>query len=81
MKVSELITKLQELDPECHVVLSSDDEGNSYRLLHAIEDNSAYILEGRYAVEVGIHVLTPELQKAGYSEEDVVKGKPCIVLF
>jgi hypothetical protein len=79
MKIKELIANLQKLDPNCDVVLSSDNEGNSYRLLSTISDNSTYTRDA-HIIEVGLGKLTPSLQKMGYTQEDVLDGKPCIIL-
>ena len=74
MKVKELIEKLQAVDPDLLVVMSSDAEGNGF---HPLED----ALTGGYADgEVGLLELTDELKKAGYSEEDV-RGEPAMVLW
>lgn len=79
MKVKQLIKRLQRLNPNDDVVLSSDDEGNSYRLLNSICDNSTYTKDG-YNIEVGLGKLTPELKEGGYTEEDVLAGNKCIIL-
>lgn len=76
MKVKELIEELKKLDPEKLVVMSSDGEGNSYDVLYQIDDDSMYKDN-----EVGLAKLTPELEEEGYSEDDVIEGEPCIILY
>jgi hypothetical protein len=76
MTVKELIERLQKEDPNRIVVLSIDPEGNGYNELRDIA-TSAYS-DG----EIGIEELTPELQKEGYREEDVMEdGHKAVVLW
>lgn len=42
MKVSELIEKLQELDPELKIYLSKDEEGNGFSTLVDVEESFFY---------------------------------------
>lgn len=79
MKVKELIKLLQEADPEWDVVKSRDEEGNGFQHVEDVDINSSYT--GDYFLEVGIRILTPELQVQGYEEEDCVDGEPCVVLW
>ena len=81
MKVKELITELEKLDPELLVVMSKDGEGNSYSPLAGMYDNSLYVEDLPWCGEVWIHKLTDELKNGGYTEEDVADdGEPCVVL-
>jgi len=75
MKVKELKALLEEEDPERVVVLSQDAEGNGFSLLSAVEH---YAFDGE---DIGLEVLTPELMEQGYSEEDVMKAQPALVLW
>lgn len=76
MTVKELIERLQKEDPERIVVLSIDPEGNGYNELRAIETYT--YSDG----EIGIEELTPDLEKAGYSEGDMIEGgKKAVVLW
>ncbi len=74
MNVKQLIAKLQKEDPKRLVVCSTDAEGNSHSPLYSLW-TGAY-KDG----EVGLEKLTPELELDGYTEEDVVRGKPCLIL-
>lgn len=77
MKVHELITMLNEYDPETQIIMSIDPEGNGYYPLsadmelmgiHPSEAND-FRIEGVYKVGP----LTPELEQQGYTEEDVAE--------
>lgn len=68
MKVKDLIKQLQKIDQERLVILSSDEEGNSYSLLRVVSE-CAYSEEDRI---VGLEELTAVDEKDGYSEEDVI---------
>lgn len=77
MTVEQLIAKLQGVKNKKRiVVLSCDAEGNGYAPLHGIDEGSAY-KDG----EIGIETLTEADRKQGYSEEDVLKGSPALVLW
>lgn len=82
MKVRQLIKQLEELDPELDILLQDDDEGNGYRPLRGVNgDNTGYNGETcHYDIEVGILKLSPDLEEAGYSEEDV-QSTPCAILY
>lgn len=43
MKIKQLITQLQKLDPNLEVVLSSDPEGNSFGILQDIDVDNDYV--------------------------------------
>ena len=77
IKIKDLITELQSLNPEDYIVISRDPEGNGYGFLevicinHKIHDGEVYIAE-----------LTPDLKEDGYSEEDTCeRGVPCVVFY
>jgi hypothetical protein len=75
MTVQELIAELQQLSPEALVVLQRDPEGNGYAPM-------SYCWSGAYEDEygqAGLSELTDEDRAAGYSELDVVRGKPAII--
>lgn len=76
MKVSELIEALQELPADDLVVMSIDPEGNGFRMLWQIQDNSTFNDN-----ETGIKELTEEDIQDGYCEDDVMEGQSCIVLW
>ena len=80
MTVEELIAELTKEDPASVVVMAKDGEGNSYSPLSDFW-SGVYRAESTYSGEVGFGKLTPELKKAGYSEEDIIKdGEPAVVL-
>lgn len=76
MTNKQLIAKLSKLDPNLIVVMASDSEGNGFSPLSSLDTGCSY-KDG----EVGLKELTPQDVKNGYSEEDVLKGKPAVVLY
>ena len=79
MTVKELIERLQTLDQDKLVVLSRDEEGNGYSSLAQVDDNFKY---NDWDKEIGISVLTPDMERQGYTEEDVAEtGEECVVLY
>lgn len=81
MKVSELISKLEAADPNATVVLSKDEEGNGFGPLQEVEIENSTCVDQGYEIQIGLHHLTPELEKAGYTDEDVLKGDGAVVLW
>jgi len=77
MKTSELIKILEKLDPETEVVLQGDAEGNTYMSLYSYWFGGFNEKEG----EAGYLKLTDKLKKEGYTEEDIIDGKPAIMLW
>jgi len=77
MKVNELVKILEQLDPETEVVLQGDAEGNSYMSLYSYWEGGF----DEEAGEAGYLELTGQLKKQGYTEEDIIKGKPAIMLW
>ena len=45
MKVREVMEQLKNIDPEREVVLSSDAEGNNYRMLYGLDSDMFYQTE------------------------------------
>jgi len=81
MKVSKLITMLQEIGQDREVILSRDAEGNGYSPLQEIE-TGMYRAEARWCGEFGLETLTPELREKGYTEEDIISnGEKAVVLY
>jgi hypothetical protein len=77
MTVKQLIERLNQVENKNRiVVMSRDPEGNGYAPLSVVDEGSAY-KDG----EVGIETLTEDDRKQGYSEEDVLKGRPALVLW
>jgi hypothetical protein len=75
--VAELIVHLAMQEPTRVVVLQSDAEGNGYRYMHGLW-TGAFDPDSEAA---GLERLTQEDEEEGYSKEDIVRGKPCVVLF
>lgn len=81
MTVKELIDILSTADPNAVIVVSSDEEGNSYRYAHNI-DATDLNCEGSWEVEIGLRKLTQEYIDRGYTDEDVLEdGTPCVVIW
>ncbi len=81
MNVKDLIKILQELPENLPVIMSVDDEGNSYRFLNGdwvgVEGWNG--VDDEVDIECGIYELTSELEEDGWSEEDVQPYK-CVVI-
>jgi hypothetical protein len=76
MLVKDLIKELQKLEPDRLVILSSDEEGNSFS--PASEDYSL----GNYADrEFGLEKLTEENKKLGFTDEDILPGQKAVCLY
>jgi hypothetical protein len=65
MKVRELIALLRQMDPEWTVIQSQDPEGNHFAKTWNVE-HARYHNHQTY-----IPVLTEELKRMGYSEDDL----------
>lgn len=83
-----LIKVLQKQDPDALVVMSCDGEGNSFSPWVDYSDNSLYCYDEnkQYYGEVVKEMLTPELLKQGFTEEDCdtsafTKNQRCVVLW
>lgn len=86
MKVSALIKALQACDPNAIVVLSTDAEGNDHRPVSYADASRHYCPDpDGHSGEVRYLALTPELERRGFGEEDLVGERPnavpCVVLF
>jgi hypothetical protein len=79
MKAKQLI-KILEKHPDWDVLAASDSEGNSFSELNEVVQQ-AYA-KHRGEIQLGIIELTPELEKVGYSEEDILsKGKMAFIIW
>lgn len=82
MKVKELIAVLNRFDPDAEVLLAEDEDGTAYRRHFEIMEMA---VSGNFfdpaLLKVGIPKLTLPLAKQGYTEEDVVVGKPAVVFY
>ena len=79
MKVKELIEILKKLDQEALVVMSRDAEGNGYEKMSG--DVSTGMVFDSDEGTIGYPELDDELRKAGYGEDDIIEGTPCVVLW
>jgi hypothetical protein len=80
MTVEELIAELTKEDPASVVVMAKDSEGNSYSPLSDYWAG-VYRADSTYSGDVGYGELTPELEKAGYGEDDIIEdGVPAVIL-
>jgi hypothetical protein len=77
MKVRELIAELYKCNLDDLVVVSRDDRATP---LDGISEE-LYEAWSRWAGEVGIKELTPDLREQGYTEEDLGHGEDCVVLW
>lgn len=79
MTVRELIEFLQTEDPRRLVIIAKDAEGNGHSPLSSYW-TGAYAADSTWSGEVGLEELTKEDKEAGYSEEDIIKGVPALIL-
>lgn len=68
MKIKELIEELKKYDPEAEVVLSADEEGNSFSPLEDIEGNRIFLKGWN---ELKLEELTKTYKDFGFDVEDV----------
>ena len=80
MKIKQLLKILQSEDQNREVILSSDAEGNNYSPLYCCNLGN-YSPDSKYSGQVGLEKLTEKDKKNGYTEEDILEGKPAIVLY
>ena len=52
MKVKELLSYLQSVDPELEIILQSDADGNGYSPLSEINTDCIYVAENTWSGEV-----------------------------
>ena len=81
LTASSLMEILKTVDPDAKIILSSDQEGNSYRLCWTIStDHNCQETECEY--EIGLKELTEEDRLAGYEDEDMLEdGESCVILW
>lgn len=80
-KVSDLIKDLQKLDQDLPIILQQDPEGNGYHWVRGAETVAIGEDYDTCRVEsVGHYELTPELEEAGYTEDDIYSN-PCVVVY
>lgn len=78
LTVKKLIDQLSGLDPDAVVIMQRDPEGNGYAPCSGAEGNGAWDNKER---EYGYAKITPELEKQGFAEEDVISGVPAVVIW
>ena len=71
MKVGTLITLLQACNYDDIVILAKDTEGNGFSPLWKITTEDMYEAETTWSGQVKVRELTPELEKQGWTQEDV----------
>jgi len=76
MKVSQLMDILENCNPDAEVIMAGDEEGNYYCNIESVDDDLYIDEDGN----VGFNSITPELREEGFSDEDLVVGKECVVL-
>ena len=76
MKVSQLMDILENCNPDAEVIMAGDPEGNYYGSVSGVDEDLYFNEEG----EVGFNSITPELRERGFSDEDLIVGKECVVL-
>lgn len=77
IKVKQLMNLLKELDPELHVILQRDSEGNDYSPMAYYNLDKCKIFEfgSLLNCKVGTGMLTPKFKKDGFSESDVLADR------
>lgn len=76
MTVKQLIKLLEKEDPNRIVIIM---RGGSFSPLSSLCTGS-YLAETTWCGEVGLEKLTRADIEAGYTEEDVLKGKAALIL-
>lgn len=78
--VGELIGKLLSFDPDDLVVLASDSEGNNFSPLYELTED-LYQEDSNWSGNTCPREITDELRQGGWTEEDIMPGRPCITLW
>jgi hypothetical protein len=81
MKVKQLKKLLEKCDDNDEVVMSTDEEGNSFSPLSDIEKNMVYI---PMLQEIKLKELNDDLIEQGFSDDDISHDKDglnCVVLY
>ena len=80
MKVKDLIKLLRLEDPDRIVVMSKDPEGNNFSPLWEAS-TCAYRADNTWSGEIHPEVLTEDLRKQGWNEEDIKGGEKALCLW
>ncbi len=78
LTVKELIAQLTELDPDAVVIMQRDPEGNGYAPCSGAEGNGAWDTRER---EFGYASITESMMQSGFTDEDIVRGIPAVVIW
>lgn len=78
MTVKELMATLSTLDQDAVVIMQKDPEGNGYSPCSGIGGNGAW---NKSDHEYGYATLTANLEKSGFTKEDIVNGVPAVVMW
>lgn len=82
-KVKELKEILEDVDDELEVLLWTHFDSTNLEILHGVDDEMYGRKNGwkPNTYTVGFEKLTPELEKKGYTEDDLLEnGKPVLIL-
>lgn len=79
MKVKEFIKLLSKEDGDREVIIQKDPEGNGHSPFSSFW-TGAYLADSTWSGDVGLEQLTDEDIEDGYSQEDVIKGIPALIL-
>jgi hypothetical protein len=77
MTVAEVMGLLEGQNPDAIVVMAGDEEGNYYSTISGIEGDLYMNDDG----DVGYNTMNQELRDEGYTDDDLVVGEPCVVLY
>ncbi len=81
MKLGEFRELTKDLSDDIDIILSSDEEGNSYRNAFHIDFDMKYTIS-RCNCSIGFGKLTQELIDDGYGDGDIMEdGEDCIVVY
>ena len=80
MKVKELINELNKLDPNLEVLLSSDEEGNSYSSIYKLK-LAKFDISHRSTYVVGEVVFTENLFDLEEDVEKVCTTEKIVVIY
>lgn len=81
------VRQLKEILSTCNdddvIVMSIDSEGNGYHPLSEDGVNTSdYNWDGEYNGEIGLRALNKDLEKSGYTEDDLMEsGIACVVFW
>ncbi len=78
MTVKKLKEIIKNMDDDVIIIMSRDEDGNGYAPLSEVDTEFLWSEEDR---DIGFGKLTDDLIKEGYGEEDIIKGKPALVLW